>query len=257
MISPKNWPEDAPLSFEKARALVNGPLGKVYKEVALACTVPIFWFRPSNKPGRILHNGTLTVVRTPSRVFGITAAHVLEQYEKDAKEGEVRLQLGEYHLDSIEMIDSSELRDLSTCEVGEEIISALKIEPATWPPEPPMESRGVLLAGWPACSRKMAGNQVEWTPFTALTTARTVTPTQITVLISREEWVQNTLPIKANLGGISGGPIISILETEGRIAYHRLSGIITEHPNYVDSDFSIERIVGSVADVVTPNGKIR
>jgi hypothetical protein len=85
----------------------------------------------------------------------------------------------------------------------------------------------------------------------------TVTATQISVLISREEWVHNTLPVKANLGGISGGPIIAILETEERIAFHRLSAIITEHPDYVGSDFSTERIVGSVVDVITASGKIR
>jgi hypothetical protein len=169
---PKDWPEDAPLSFEKAMALVNGPLAKVYKDVALSCAAPILWFHPSDKPRQILHNGTLTVVRTPSRVFGITAAHVLEQYREDAREGEIRLQFGEYPVAGLQIIDSSELRDLSTCEVGEEIIRALKIEPAPWPPQSPTEGRGVLLAGWPAGSRKMDEYQGEWNPFTAITTAR-------------------------------------------------------------------------------------
>jgi hypothetical protein len=138
---PKNWPEGHPISFEKAIALVNGPLGRVYRDIALSCTAPLLWFRPSDEPCRILHNGTLTVVKTSSRVFGITTAHVLKQYEKDARDGDVSEQLGQYRIDAVQIIDSSDRRDLVTCEVSEEIIHALKIEPAEWPPELPTHRR--------------------------------------------------------------------------------------------------------------------
>src|SRR5436309_3235191 len=98
---------------------------------------------------------------------------------------------------------------------------------------------------------------LEWTPFSAITIARTVTGDQITILIPRDEWVKNSLPLNCELGGISGGPIIGIFETEAFVAHHSLSGIIVEHPNYAVSDFSVERIVGARADVVTESGMIR
>jgi hypothetical protein len=254
---PDNWPIGYPISFEKAKELVNGSLGSVYRGIALRCSAPLFWFRPSERPANILHNGTVTLVRTPKRTFGITAAHVVEQYEQDASVAGVNLQLGADLIAGIKLIDRSGERDLATCEIEEDLIEKQGLDPLSWPPKSPTEGRGLVLAGYPASfMRETRDWEIEWGSFCALTTARTVTADQISVLISREEWVNNSLPINCNLGGTSGGPIIGLFELDGGVAFHRLSGIITEHPDYVGSDFSVERIVGSVAEVITESGRI-
>lgn len=257
-IQPRRWPEGHSISFEKAKQLVQGPLGQVYRAVALSCCAPLLWFRPSDNPCRILHNGTVTVVRTPKKIFGVTAAHVIEQYNQDFEKAWLRLQLKDKLIEGIRIIDSCSRRDLATIELDEQIVNTLGLEPLDWPSEPPGEGRGLLAAGYPGNGKmNVEPMQVDWTPFFAITTARTVTEEQITLLISRNEWVNNSLPERPDLGGISGGPIIGIFETKAGVAFHRLSGVITEHPNYETSDFCLERIVGSSAAAITDLGTIR
>lgn len=90
-----------------------------------------------------------------------------------------------------------------------------------------------------------------------LWTARTVNDHQITFLLSRDTNQINNLPENCELGGISGGPILGVFETDSYVWFCRLSGIVTEHPNYENSDFSVERIVGCRADFSTESGFIR
>jgi len=59
-----------------------------------------------------------------------------------------------------------------------------------------------------------------------------------------------------DFGGISGGPIIGIFETEQGLYVHALAGVIVEHPNYHEDGFSVEQIVGARVDTVTESGKI-
>ena len=251
-----DWPESYPLSFERAMELVNGRLGHVYREIARKCMSPVMWFCPGPRPS-ILHSGTVTVVQGPSRIFGITAAHVLEQYRRDAGEAPVSIQILDRLIDEMEVIDSSEKRDLATINLAEGLVKSLGLEPLQWPPAPPTERRGIIMAGYPAEWRtEVRPMELEWKTFSAITTARTVTQEQVVALISREEWVSNTLPLNSNLGGISGGPIIGLFEGPGNVCFHQLSGIITEHPNYIDSDFTIERIAGTLADFISESGKI-
>jgi hypothetical protein len=168
------------------------------------------------------------------------------------------LQLKDQIIKCPNIIDSSSKRDLATITLDEQSVSAMGLEPLSWPPHPPIEGKGLLLAGYPVNARlDTAPMEVDWSPFVAITTARTVTDDQITILILRNERVKNSMPPNYNLGGISGGPIIGIFETSDYLAFYRLSGVIIEHPNYSENDFSVERIVGSRVDAITASGTIR
>jgi hypothetical protein len=204
-----------------------------------------------------LHNGTITVVRTPKKLFGITAGHVVDQWNQDLQNGGVTLQIKDRVIDDLRIVDSSSKRDLATFDLDEQLVKKLGLEPIDWPWRPPVEGGGLLLAGYPGNTRIYEQMQIEWSPFFAITTARTVTLDQLTILVPPDDNVKNSLPPDFDLGGISGGPIIGIFETESHVAFHRLCGVITEHPNYDHSDFSIERIVGAAAEAITESGKIR
>ncbi len=258
LTQPRPWPEGHPISPEKAKSLVKGPLSSVYKKVAISCSAPLCWFRPIDNLPRILHNGTITVVRTPKKLFGITAAHVEDQINEDLQKGGLILQVKDQIIDGLKIIDKSPKRDLATFELDEQLINNLALEPINWPFQLPAEGSGVLLAGYPGNSRVYAEPmRIDWSPFFAITTARTVTQEQITILVPPDDdHVRNSLPLDCNLGGISGGPIIGIFE-RSYVAFHRLSGVITEHPSYDKNEFSIERIVGAAAGAITELGYIR
>lgn len=231
----------------------------IYEKIAISCSAPLCWFRPTDNLPRILHNGTITIARTPRKLFGITAAHVVDQYQEDLQDGGVRLQVMDRVIKGLTIIDSCSKRDLVTLDLDEQLIKDLGLEPIDWPFQAPVEGAGLLLAGFPANSRAYTEPmQIDWSPFFAITTARTVTQDQITVLVPPDDdRVRNLLPLDCNLGGISGGPIIGIFETENYVAFHRLSGVITEHPSYDQNDFSVERIVGATAETITESGEIR
>ena len=83
-------PEGHPLTVERAKALIAGDLGHVYRSILRASCAPIFSYRLGGADWSILHNGTLTLVKTPKRLLGITAAHVLLQYQKDHAASQIR-----------------------------------------------------------------------------------------------------------------------------------------------------------------------
>lgn len=83
-----NWspPEGHPISLENAKRLLAGDLGAVLRKILMDCCVSLFWFQRSKDNPTILHNGTVTLVQTPKKLLGITAAHILREYERDRSE---------------------------------------------------------------------------------------------------------------------------------------------------------------------------
>lgn len=258
-------PEQHPISMENARKLIAGNLGNVYRNILKTSCAPIYWYRGGHKDRSIRHNGTVTFVKTPQRLLGITAAHVLNAYFRDADDEGVRLQIMDAIVDDMKdrRVHQSENLDIATFSVDEALLKSVgkDIVPLSdWPPRPPVEGRGIMLAGYPGIERDERSNEVTFGLFTALGIARTVTDKQITWLIDRERHVADDriplLPPEYGLGGISGGPLISWFESDQHIATYALSGIITEHPDYQNNEFSVERIVAIRADVIQDSGRI-
>jgi len=117
-----------------------------------------------------------------------------------------------------------------------------------------------MLAGYPAVERISEGNRVSFGLFTALVIARTISDRQITWLIDPEEQLGNSTlappPPRYGLGGVSGGPLITWLESENYVSTFALGGIITEHPKYEENDFSVERVIAERADLISASGRV-
>ncbi len=229
---------------------MSGALGDVYRSILKACCAPIFWYRPG---GPIIHSGTLTFVRTPKRLIGITAAHVLRQYEQDHSEIPVRLQVMNAVWDMPEIIAVSDTHDLATISVPQEKVSQIgkELAPLTnWPPIIPQEDRAIMLAGYPGVDRIQPNPfAVDWGLFTGLGIARRVVGPQITWRVDRDLGRGN-LPSNHNLGGISGGPLIGWFESKRQLTEYRLSGIVTE------ASSQLEYVVAARADVLTDDGSL-
>jgi hypothetical protein len=67
-------PEGHPLTIERAKELMGGDLGDVYRSITSRCCAPIYWYYTG---AEILDSGTLTFVRTSKRLMAFTAAHVI------------------------------------------------------------------------------------------------------------------------------------------------------------------------------------
>ena len=258
--------DEHPISLEKAKELLAGDLGDVYRRILAGCCVPVYWFNLGTKDFAISHNGTLTIVRTPKALLGITAAHVFRQYERDSKNGPVRLQFMNEVIDDLggRLIDISDKLDLATFALDEDLVKRLGRTPlGVWPPRPPQEGKGIMISGFPAVERIESKNfEVNFGLFTALGVARTVTEKQITWLLEREFQLAKARvpapPPEYDLGGISGGPLISWFESPYFVSHYCLSGIVIEHPDYKNSKNMqpIERLIAIRADSIAERGKI-
>lgn len=260
-------PVGHPISVEKAKALMAGPLADVYRSILMASCAPIFWYRRSRTDRSILHNATVTFARTPQCLLGITAAHVLHAYLADSERDEIVVQIGDADVNDMKsrIICLPRLggTDIATIRLDDAILNRIgkKATPLeNWPPRPPQEGRGIMLAGYPAVERISEGNRVSFGLFTALVIARTISDRQITWLIDPEEQLGNATlappPPKYGLGGVSGGPLITWLESENYVSTFALGGIITEHPKYEENNFSVERVIADRADLISASGRV-
>lgn len=255
-----------PIPIEKAKELLAGDLGKEYRKILMGCCAPIYWYRRDIENPRIAHNGTLTIARTPKTLLGITAAHVVKQYAADIETHPYQLQIMNESVDDLmkRMIDVSEKLDIATMALDEDLLKRLGKTPlGEWPAWPPQEGKGIMIAGYPAGAREQTRDlEVCFGLFTVIGTARTVTQRQMTWLSEPEFQLAGTTietpPPQYDLGGISGGPVISWFESGAHITHHRLSAIVTEHPNYAENQDMppIERLVAIRADAISETGKI-
>jgi len=243
----------------EARALLAGPLTDVLKNILMACCRPLFWFALDPAAPRILANGTLTLVQTPERIFGITAAHVIRDYIATRAICPIRAQISEVVVDDLldRVIDRSDLLDLATVDLGGGLLEALGagVSPLTcWPPIPPQEGKGIMLAGFPGCERREPARLeglfgLSW----AIGIARNVTHDQITWIVPSAEFLiagDSPLPKNYDFGGASGGPLIASHESASGLFTHRLAGIISE------AHAGFEYIVAKRADSIEADGKI-
>jgi hypothetical protein len=231
-------PEGHLIDEARARELLGGDLGNVYRQIIMGCCRPIYWFSLSAPGAPIRQNGTVTFLRTPDRMLGITAKHVVDGYEVAKDREAVRLQIGNAVVEDLSdrQIATNDRLDIATIDLADIALADFgnDLWPLeTWPPMPPEEGRGIMLGGYPGRDRQPVRNmENSWGLFTAIGIARTVSHDQITWIVPREDDVHvgkiEEIPLNYDLGGISGGPLVTSFESRSGIVTHRLAGIVSE-----------------------------
>ena len=89
-----DWrPSDGhPVDEAKARAMVK-LLGRPSREFLGSCCLPLYWWATNQPDEPVLSNGTVTLIKTPSRVIGLTADHVIGGALEAFEGGHVVMQL--------------------------------------------------------------------------------------------------------------------------------------------------------------------
>lgn len=252
---------DPPLSEAEATAIVEGPWAQEARKILLECCFPIFWTKTVNGEELIENSGTVTVYQTPTKLIGITAAHVLEECMQVIGSPGTRVYFFDTPVDEVLLIDSShnhegfEEQDIATFQLDPAIISSLgkKITPLSSRFRVPDINCGIMVGGYPAIDRiESQGKEIDFGFFTVLGITSSVSTHQITWKAERDRVPAHlvTLPMNHHLGGISGGPIIGWFNNSGFITYH-LCGIVSQ------SHTELEYIVGKRIDFITEAGDIR
>ncbi len=243
--------------------MMVGDYGNHLRSIMKAACAPIYWHLPEPDGRRpIRTNGTVTFIQSEDSVFGVTAAHVIRGYLKDAVREGCVLQVGfgrQQH--ELELIAIDDNLDLATFQITERALATMgkDIAPVSLPRpgDVPQEGRGILIAGYIGEDRIALANQsVGFGLLTAITVARRVNDRQITWKPDPnfDAPVPGLPPMTRHkdLGGTSGGPVIAMFEkAEGLLSYYCLAGIITEQ------SAELEYVAATRAKFIQPDGSLR
>jgi hypothetical protein len=229
----------------EARRIIAGGLGKAEIEFISSITAPIFWIL-QNEEGRFIRSGTFFVLDTGERIFGVTAGHVIQQCFRHMRtEAFQGCNLGGMGRSiPVEMnkriIDANAQLDIGTFHVTREEAEHIGRTVLTgfvknWPPIPVLEGRGVTYCGFPGVGRTAIGpRDIDFNGVTASGIATGANESVISILIERQHLVapigESMLPENYDFRGISGGPVLAIIETD-KLRSWMPAGVIFQGPN--------------------------
>ena len=249
----------------EATKLMKGGLGRAELQFAASIVAPLGWvWRQDGK--KCIRNGSTYFLDCGSGPFAVTAAHVLAGYrEAKRAHGKVSCQVGDLVIDpEARLIDFDASLDLATLKISAKEIAAIGKTVLTghqrsWPPAPPKEDRGIYFAGFPGHERLwISEGEVSWGVLMGGGVATSVSDRDVSSQAERENWIdvlgRGLPPIGFDMSGVSGGPMLSVVEHAG-IRSWRLAGTIYEGPGKGEIE-GFEVVRARRADFITPNGTL-
>ena len=233
---------------KEAIATILGGLGKAEIEHIVTYTTPLFWILRRGDGDEFMKGGSAFLIDTGVRTFGVTAAHVVTEYLQDTKSPQfafcllgsklgpaVRIPLGD------RIIDANAEIDIATFELTEEEIAKTGLTVLQgfyhpkWPPPVPEVDRGVTYCGFPGNGRRwLSPKEISFGIVSMAGIATSSHERALSVLIERDHLVQvhgdEPMPDNYDFGGISGGPMLAIVDT-GIIRSWMPAAVIIQGPN--------------------------
>lgn len=248
-------------------------LGRAELEFVASLTVPLFWVERQPSGDFRVRNGSAFFLDTGERLFGVTAAHVIREMEAArARRNIVALNLGgtiQFDPDNRHrQIAIDDEIDIATFQVGVDEITALEKVALTgyqrrWPPSPPQTGRGVYYCGFPGRNTLwMARDEISFGCVPAGGVASSVSELDVSTQIERD-YILDVMglglpPENFDFGGMSGGPMLSVVERNGLRSW-QLAGVIYQGPNTEigeDAITGLEVIRARRAHFIMPDGSL-
>jgi hypothetical protein len=232
------------------RAVLDSGLGKFELELISTFNLPLFWMVPNEDGTARYRNGTAFFLNAGARLFGVTASHVIEGWKRScAERGTCPLHLsGHREVLPIDLhprvIDDDPEIDIATFAVTEEEVRLLGKTVLTgaqkvWPPRRPPRDCILYYCGFPGVgTRHHPRGGPLFGALPGMGIATSVSEKSISIQLERQYLVPvlagGVPPENFDFGGISGGPVIKIVETDTGIRTYALAGIIYQGPNTAD-----------------------
>jgi len=261
-------------SEKEARALISVGLGRAELELATSFTAPLYWIiREADGEYRV-RNGSAFFLDAGAGPFGVTANHVIDGWRQDCVHGNVvALQLGlDLQLDvegEHAIIAAHQGLDVATFRItaneikriGKQILTGYQ---KSWPPSPPEQGRGIYYSGFPAVETIwLSPRAISFGAAPGGGVASSVSETDISMLIEQRSLIAvmggGSPPENYNFGGMSGGPVLTVVETSA-IRSWVLAGVIYEGPNASPDEAQaiagLEIIRARRAHFILPDGQL-
>jgi hypothetical protein len=236
---------------DKAEAirLTLAGLGKAELEIASSYTSPLIWTVDAGNGLKRMKGGTVFFLDTGKAVFAVTAAHVVLEFFADSKIANVRAAIAAHGKSPMRIplgdriIDASAEIDIATLRVSEDEIQYFNKKPLRghvreWPPKLAEVNAPATYCGFPGVGRRPVEGGVS---FGAVPMGGIVTSsheTMISIQIEREQLVRllgdDDMPENFNFGGMSGGPLIAVVQAEIMRTW-KPGGVIISGPNPGDA----------------------
>lgn len=239
------------MTMEEAKRIMR-QLGPEELKFAVSISAPLYWEDRRQPDGRrAVRNGTAFFLRTPEATFGVTAAHVVEGPKSwrafCAEHGPTPLRMAGRKGNSIELqwdarcVDINLEMDIATFMIADWEVSLIDRTiysgyQKEWPPTPPGRDKGVFYCGFPGLgTRVRQRNEVVFGAFAGSGIASSINERDIMSHIEREHLEpalgEGIPPENYNFGGISGGPMLYVVETKSGLRFNALAGVIYAGPN--------------------------
>ncbi len=146
-------------------------------------------------------------------------------------------------------------RDVATFSIRPDELTKLGVSMiTTWPPRIPDQGKGVVFAGFPGHERLRVGpSELSFAIFPGFAVATAINDRHITIQLEREYMVETKgfkpTPEGFDFGGMSGGPMLTVLENNG-LSWWALGGVISDG----SADYAMLNIAR--ADCLDATGKI-
>jgi hypothetical protein len=210
----------------------------------MSVAAPLYWIVREDNGYRV-RNGSAFFLNTGQRILAVTANHVIEDWRRDCGVGNVvALHLGSDLVIDFDVrnavIAAHEEIDIATFRISESEIASIGKTVLTgyqqaWPPLPPQQERAVYFGGFPGVETiRLSRNEISFGASAGHGAASSVSERDVSSLIERSNLIpvlgRGLPPENFNFGGISGGPLLSVIEQNGLRSWS-LAGVIHEGPN--------------------------
>lgn len=233
---------------------MKGPGGKQLLYVFGGSTSAFSWGQPPHDPDH--RNGSMFFIETGQGLFGVTARHVYEDYERCAAERPVVCQIDNLLFNPVGRLVSKGVQcDIATFKITPEELKSLGRLTTPWPPVLPKVGEAVILAGFPGIEKRFPDiGYVDFGKVVFIAKVSSVNDREISFVRPPDEDVIDTLgmglpPRFYDMGGMSGGPMAALLERNGIMSW-ALSGVISE----VHQGFEI--LKAARADFIDDSGQV-
>jgi hypothetical protein len=234
---------------EEAIRITLAGLGEAELENAASYISPLTWLVPNPNGSTRMKGGTAFFLDTGKAVFGVTAAHVVVDFFNDTRIRGVRASLAAHAKRPLvislgdRVIDGNEEIDIATFHIGSEELEYLGKKPLrghvkSWPPRVAEKNGPALYCGFPGIGRRpyLDGVSFGIVPMSGIVTSSH--ETMISIQIERENLVRvlgnEDMPENFNFGGMSGGPLIAIIQAEIMRTW-KPGGVVISGPNPGDN----------------------
>jgi hypothetical protein len=237
-----------PSELEELLSLVR-TLGKAELEFIGSITAPLCWVIRDGSGKELMKNGSVFFLDAGAGPFAVTAAHVVKECLSDTKSpmfvqcmiggdgGRIALPffIGDRVIDGNEEMDLATLR-FSDAEIRRIGRTVLRGYVKNWPPRLAEIEGGITLCGFPGNGRRWLGRRE--IVFGIVGVAGFVTnanETSISIQIERQNFQrvlgQRDMSQNFDFGGMSGGPVLAIIQTEKALRFWKPAGVVIQGPN--------------------------